>query len=219
MQALFITGTDTDVGKTIVSAWLTLHWQAAYWKPIQSGLIQGSDSDTVARLSQACCYPEKWKLNAALSPHQAAALEHQHIDITEIHLPISQINHTYAPTERLVVEGAGGLLTPLNQSACIADLIVQLKLPVLLVARSSLGTINHTCLTIEALRARHLKLIGVIMVGEQNIPNRTAIEHYGNTRVLAELPLLADLSKRQLQQHLLPETLSQALANLPDLSK
>lgn len=215
MQALFITGTDTDVGKTIVSAWLTLHWQAAYWKPIQSGLTQGSDSETVARLSQAYCYPERWKLNAALSPHQAAALENRSIDITGVQLPTTH-DHTHTPIERLIVEGAGGLLTPLNQSARIADLMMQLKLPVLLVARSSLGTINHTCLTIEALRTRHLNLLGVIMVGEQNIPNRTAIEHYGNIRVLAELPLQPEISPSQLRQHLLPEALKQALADLPD---
>jgi dethiobiotin synthetase/malonyl-CoA O-methyltransferase len=216
LQALFITGTDTDVGKTIVSAWLTLHWQAAYWKPIQSGLAQGSDSETVTRLGQAYCYPERWKLNAALSPHQAAALENRTIDMTGIQLPTTHINHTHTPIKRLIVEGAGGLLTPLNQSACIADLIIQLKLPVLLVARSRLGTINHTCLTIEALRTRHLNLLGVIMVGEQNIANRTAIEHYGNTRVLAELPLLPEISQSQLQQHLLPEALKQALANVPN---
>lgn len=216
MQAIFITGTDTDVGKTIVSAWLTLHWQAAYWKPIQSGLAQGSDSETVARLSQAYCYPERWKLKAALSPHLAAALEDRTIDIAGIQLPTTHINHTHTPIERLIVEGAGGLLTPLNQSARIVDLMMQLKLPVLLVARSSLGTINHTCLTIEALRTRNLNLLGIIMVGEKNIPNRTAIEHYGNIRVLAELPLLAEISPSQLQRHLLPEALKQALANVPN---
>jgi dethiobiotin synthetase len=216
LQALFITGTDTDVGKTIVSAWLTLHWQASYWKPIQSGLIQGSDSDTVTRLSQAYCFPEKWKLNAPLSPHQAAALEHRYIDLSAIRLPTPARNPTHLPCKRLVVEGAGGLLTPVNQTACIADLILQLQLPVLLVARSSLGTINHTCLTIEALRARHAKLLGVIMVGAQNLANRAAIEHYGKTHVLAELPHLEEISQKQLQQYLLPEALKQALATVPD---
>lgn len=213
MRSLFITGTDTGVGKTIVSAWLALHWQAAYWKPIQSGLEQGSDSHTVAYLSDAHCYPEAWRLKAALSPHQAAADEGLRISTNNIYLPITDNR------QRLIVEGAGGLLTPLNESACIADLIAQLNLPVLLVARSSLGTINHTCLTVEALLARKLALIGVIMVGELHEQNRIAIEHYAKVPVLATLPWLQKVSRVQLQQCTLSEQLHTALNKLNDLDK
>lgn len=220
MQALFITGTDTDIGKTIVSAWLALHWKAAYWKPIQSGLVNGSDSDTVAYLTDTYCHPEAWKLSAALSPHQAAALEKRHIDIRHLQLPVAYIDQQRHVdyNARLIVEGAGGLLTPLNESTTIADLMTQLNLPVLVVARSGLGTINHTCLTIEALRTRGLNVIGVVMVGELNVDNRMAIEHYANTPVLAELPWLKEISRQQLQQYPLPETLQLALKAVAHLA-
>lgn len=204
-SSLFICGTDTDVGKTVISAWLTLHWQASYWKPIQSGLEQGSDSERIHQLSQTHCYPETWRLRAALSPHQAALLEGISIDLQHVHLPTAS---------RLIIEGAGGLLTPLNHHQSIADLIAHLNTPTILVARSRLGTINHTCLTIEALRARRLNLLGVIMVGDINHSNRTAIEHYGQTSVLAEFPWLENLNREHLANIPLPPALSHTLTQL-----
>lgn len=191
-NAIFICGTDTNVGKTIVSAWLALHWQADYWKPVQSGLENGGDSEIVTQLAQVRCHTEKWRLQAPLSPHQAAINEGVYIDHTTVQLPSAS---------RLIVEGAGGLLTPLSRTTCIADLIAHLDIPVLLVARSSLGTINHSCLTVEALRHRKLNLLGVIMVGAANLSNRQAIEHYGKTSVLAELPFFPSLSHQTLKRY------------------
>ncbi|MCC7006759.1 MAG: dethiobiotin synthase [Ottowia sp.] len=203
-QALFVCGTDTHVGKTIVSAWLAHHWQATYWKPIQSGLEEDSDSQRVAALANVTCHAEAWRLKAPLSPHQAAAQEG--IDI--------QLHHLTLPsTPRLVVEGAGGLLTPLNKTQCIAHLIAQLNLPVLLVARTALGTINHTCLTIEAIRARGITLLGVVMVGDKNAAQCTAIEHYAQTSVLAEIPWFTPLNPSQLAQLAMPTLLKTALAH------
>lgn len=189
-NAIFICGTDTNVGKTIVSAWLALHWQADYWKPVQSGLEDSCDSEMVAQLAQVRCHAESWRLQAPLSPHQAAIDEGVFIDHTTVQLPQAR---------KLIVEGAGGLLTPLSHTTCIADLIAHLDVPIILVARSSLGTINHSCLTIEALRQRKLNLLGVIMVGEAHLSNRQAIEHYGKTTVLAELPFFPSLSHQTLE--------------------
>jgi len=189
---IFITGTDTGIGKTVVSAWLCLHLHAAYWKPIQSGLDGETDTQTVARLSGAPVFPEAYRLPEPLSPHLAATRAGLEIDVETIEAP-------NAP--RLIVEGAGGLLVPLDGRRCMADLIALLGLPVLVVARSGLGTINHTCLTLEALRARKLPTLGVVMVGDPNRENRAAIERYGRVPVLDELPQLPEVHRHALEGH------------------
>lgn len=188
MRGVFITGTDTDVGKTLVSAWLAHNWKADYWKPIQTGLVEGTDSITVARLAPlVTIHPPAIELQAPLSPHEAAQREKTRIDLSAITLPI---------TERaLVVEGAGGVMVPINELALMVDLMARLNLPVLVVARSGLGTINHTLMTLEILRRRHIPILGVVMNGQRNLANRQAIEHYGGVPVLAEiqpLPAVTD---------------------------
>lgn len=188
---VFVTGTDTDAGKTIASAWLCLHSGADYWKPVQSGHPPDRDADTVARLSGANIHPERHVLKAPLSPAEAARLEGVSITLDDFSLP-----HTSRP---LVIEGAGGVLVPLNENATMLDLMVRLGAPVIVVGRSGLGTINHTCLTLMALRARHLPVLGVILCGEPNPANRKAIERFGNVRVLAEIPRLESLSRQALQ--------------------
>lgn len=189
---VFVTGTDTDVGKTVVSAWLCLHSGADYWKPIQSGHPPDRDALTVARLSGARLHPERHLLRAALSPHAAAGLEGLRLDLDDFRLP-----ETGRP---LVVEGAGGVLVPLNDSATMLDLMVRLGAPVIVAARSGLGTINHTCLTLAALRSRNLPVLGVVLCGPQNDANREAVEHFGNVKVLAELPPLEPLTREALQR-------------------
>lgn len=176
---IFVTGTGTDVGKTVVSAWLCWHFRADYWKPVQAGLAPASDSETVSQLSGARCHPEIYRLPLAASPHHAAVHARQPILLSRLTPP---------PAEQLVVEGAGGVLVPLNEHARMIDLMAQLSYPIILVAHSGLGTINHTCLSIEALRARRLPLLGVIMSGPPHPENRKAIERYGQAPVLAELP-------------------------------
>ena len=180
MKGVFVTGTDTDVGKTVISAWLAQHWRADYWKPIQTGSSQGTDFDSIARLAPAArIHPSAVILPAPLSPHEAARRENTCIELSALVPPL---------TDRpLVVEGAGGVMVPINDTALMIDLMEGLALPVVVVARSGLGTINHTLMTLEMLRNRHVPILGVVMNGQLNPANRQAIEHFGGVRVLAEI--------------------------------
>ncbi len=194
--AFFVSGTDTHVGKTVVSALLTLGLGAAYWKPIQSGLADGGDRLTVQQLTgldQSHFLPERYRLTQPLSPHAAAALDGVEIQLTDFCLP--QDHHK----PHLVVEGAGGLLVPLNGQHYVLDLIRWLDLPVLLVCRSTLGTINHTLLSLQALRQAQVPILGVVLNGPRNPGNRQAIETYGQVPVLAEVEPLTELTPSSLQ--------------------
>lgn len=191
----FITGTDTGIGKTTVSAMLCAALDATYWKPIQTGTRDGTDRATVirlARLPQNRALPEAYRFAPPVSPHLAARLAGVRIDLRKIKL--SQIG----PSENFIVEGAGGAFVPINRTQLMTDVMAHLALPVLLVARTSLGTINHTLLSIAALRAARLALHGVIMVGEANRENRAAIEHYGEIEVVGEMPMLAKMNRATL---------------------
>jgi len=158
-------------------------WQASYWKPVQSGTADGDDDTaTVVRLATPARHaPPAYMLRAPLSPHAAAALEGIAIDVDRL----AALPALPAP---LVVEGAGGVLVPLTDRQLMIDLMARLALPVVLVARSGLGTINHTLLSLMALRARGLAIAGVVLNGPPNPGNRAAIQSYGAIRVIAELP-------------------------------
>jgi dethiobiotin synthase len=188
-RGFFVTGTDTNVGKTVVSACLAVAWNASYWKPVQTGLAEDpGDTATVAALAGLAAdrvLPPVYAFRAPLSPHAAAAAEHAAIDLDTIARP--------ATSRVLIVEGAGGVLVPLNSSTLMIDLIDRLGLPTILVARSTLGTINHTLLSLEALRARRLAIAGVVMNGPPDAGNRSTIERYGRVRVIAELPRVEPL--------------------------
>jgi dethiobiotin synthase len=191
----FITGTDTNVGKTVVSALLCAALGAIYWKPIQTGTREGSDRATVMRIAQMPknrTLPEAYRFAPPVSPHLAARLAEARIELRKIKLP--QI----ADSENLIVEGAGGALVPINSRQLMTDLMAHLNLPVLLVARTSLGTINHTLLSIAALRAARLDLRGVVMVGKENRENRAAIEHYGEIEIVGAVPPLAKVNRATL---------------------
>ena len=205
MKHLFVTGTDTGIGKTIASAWLCKHWQADYWKPVQSGLDGGSDSEWIARLSGCTVHPETYRLTQPLSPHQAADIDGIKIQLSDFVLP---------KAERLIIEGAGGCMVPLNWRDTMLDLMKHLNSCALLVARSGLGTINHTCLSLQALKAAGVPVLGVVMVGETNPANREAIEHFGEVPVLAELPVFNELSPQALAEFCMPERLIRALGSL-----
>ncbi len=184
MIGIFVTGTDTGVGKTVAAACLARAWRAGYWKPVQTGAAT-TDDDTatvvaLAGVSAERVFAPAYALQAPLSPHAAAELEGVRITMDAIALP--QTAHP------LVVEGAGGLFVPLNDRDFMIDLMAKLPLPILLVARSTLGTINHTLLSLDALRSRGLPVAGVILTGPPNAGNRSAIERFGQVRVLAELP-------------------------------
>lgn len=205
MKHVFITGTDTHAGKTVTSAWLCKHWQADYWKPVQSGLEGSTDSQWVAQLSNMTTHPETHCLTQPLSPHQAADIDGLSIQLRDFTLPQAQ---------RLVIEGAGGCMVPLNWRDTIMDLIKHLGSCALLVSRSGLGTINHTCLSLQALKTAGVPVLGVIMVGQQNTANRKAIEHFGEVPVLAELPLFDKISAQTLAELPMPPRLLRALDSL-----
>ncbi len=186
MKGVFVTGTGTEVGKTVVAAVLTKALGADYWKPIQTGLEEADDSAEVKRLTGARTHRPGCELQAPLSPHEAARLENVTIQIQNLRPPATD-------GRALVVEGAGGVLVPINDKIMMIDLIARLGLPVVLVTLSGLGAINHTLLSLEAMRARGLPILGVVMNGPANPANRLAIEIYGQVSVLAEIPRAASL--------------------------
>lgn len=189
-----IVGTDTEIGKTLVAAILVKGLGASYWKPVQAGLESPTDSDWVRHLADLPLervLPEAYRIRAAVSPHLGSQLEGIRVDPFSLCLP--KVNTP------LVVEGAGGVLTPLNGKDVMADLFKHLDLPVVLVARSTLGTINHTTLALEALRARAIPVLGVVMSGPLNPYNREAIRHFGQTEVLAEVDQLGTVSPTSIE--------------------
>lgn len=197
MSAFVVTGTDTGIGKTVFSAALTGALGAHYWKPVQSGLADGADKDSVASLAAVPAeriIPEAYRLTEPLSPHRAAELDRITIDPDVLVLP---------EVRPLVVEGAGGALVPLTREVTYADVFAEWGLLTIIVARTSLGTINHSLLTIEALRARRVPIHGVAFVGEANEDNEATICEMGQIRRLGRLPVLPALG---------PETLADAFA-------
>lgn len=195
MRGFFVTGTDTDVGKTVVSAWLLAHLDACYWKPVQAGTVPETDTQMVRRLAELPedrIVPEAYVLKEPLAPHEAARREGIGIDMAKLVAP--------QDGRLLIVEGAGGLLVPLNEQDYVIDLIEDLNLPVILVARSTLGTINHTLLSLEALRRRGLVVAGVVINGPESPHNRAAIERYGKTQVIVEIPKLDTVTRSALRQ-------------------
>jgi dethiobiotin synthetase len=183
----FVTSTDTEIGKTFVSAMLMLGLQGHYWKPIRTGAPPYADqTDTEwvqeqTELSDDRFFPEAYLLKHHVSPHLAARLEGVEIDMQKIKMPSPK------NWQHLIVEGAGGILVPINDKEFILDVIDNLKIPALIVARSTLGTINHTLLTIEKLADRNISVLGVILNGPKNLENKLAIEKYGKVKVIAEI--------------------------------
>lgn len=193
---IFVTGTDTGIGKTVVSALLSAGLQASYWKPIQSGLKEETDTEFVKRVADVPderILEERYRLTEPLSPHASAAIDGISISLDDFQLPEFSGDH-------LVVEGAGGLLVPINGQDMIIDLIQKLEVPVLLVVRSELGTLNHTFLSLEALRHRNIPVLGVIMNGPKNESNRKAIEKYGEIEVVGELEPIATINATSLNR-------------------
>jgi dethiobiotin synthetase len=196
-KQFFITGTDTGVGKTMLSALLCAALDANYWKPIQTGADEDSDSRTVAELAElpaSRIFPEAYRFAQPVSPHLAARWAGAQIELERIQIPET------ARGGPLIVEGAGGVMVPLNEREFMVDLMRQLGLPVLVAVRSSLGTINHTLLTLAALRRANVTVAGVVMIGEPNIENREAIERCGKIRVVGEIPRLLEMNRAHLMQ-------------------
>jgi dethiobiotin synthase len=196
-RGLFVTGTDTGVGKTVVAASLLHRYRQGrrlrYWKPIQTGIESDDDTAEVARLAE-CDVRELFRhgvrLQRPLSPHLAARLSGCTIDVDVLlEAFLRESSDVY-----WIVEGAGGVLVPLNERETMADLMVRLGLPVVIAARTALGTINQTLLTLESLRRRTLEVAGVVMVGHPDTDTCEAIEHYGGVTVLGQMPMFTPLT-------------------------
>lgn len=191
-KGFFVTGTDTDVGKTFVSACLTKLLKAIYWKPIQTGLnCDQGDSKTVEQLLSDSVFKilsPKIELQEPLSPEAAAKLENFIIKSDFLKDCKLQSDDTY------IIEGAGGVFVPINKNQFMIDIMRQINLPVIIVARTKLGTLNHTLMTIDVLRKRNIPIAGVILNGESNEANKKAIIQHGKVKILGEIPQFASLS-------------------------
>jgi dethiobiotin synthetase len=188
---IVVSGTDTGIGKTVFAAALARALGAAYWKPIQSGLLDGADGETVAGLGVARVLPEAYRLTEPLSPHRAAELDGVTIDPARLIPPAD---------DPLVIEGAGGVLVPVTRALLYADLFARWALPVVLVARTGLGTINHSLLSIEALRARGVPVLGMAFVGDANADNEATICAIAGVKRLGRLPRLDRLDEGSLAE-------------------
>ncbi len=187
MSTVVVVGTDTGIGKTVFAAGLTAALGARYWKPVQSGLEEATDSEIVAELTGGQVLPEAYRLNMPASPHLSA--EDMGIEIDPARLALPQVSGP------LVVEGAGGLMVPLNRQVFFLDVIAQWQAPVVLVARTALGTINHTTLSLMALRNAGCDVVGVAFVGDAEPDVEQTIAEMGNTRHLGRLPFIDSLSR------------------------
>lgn len=188
-----ITGTDTDIGKTVVAAMLTQALGATYWKPLQSGIEGGVDTKAVQKMTglpSERFLAEKYVFTEPLSPHRAAELDQTEVDVDSLAIPETD--------QRLIIEGAGGLMVPLTRKNLLINVFKTWHVPVILVARTGLGTINHTLLSLEALWSRKIPVHGIIFVGEKNDDNIKTIHQFSDTKVLGRLPKLDSLNTESL---------------------
>lgn len=194
MTRLVVAGTDTNVGKTVFSAALAGALGSFYWKAVQSGLEGETDTMAVARLSglsEDRLLPEAYRLRTPASPHLSARLDGVAIDLDRFSLP------DRAP---LVIETAGGLMTPLTEAFLTIELLARWRLPVVLCARTTLGTINHSLLSLEALRRRDIPILGVAFIGEENEDTQRIIAKLAEVRALGRLPFVAPLVVERLRE-------------------
>ena len=183
----FVTATDTDSGKTLFSTILATKLKAKYWKPIQAG--SPSDTSEVSNyIGKQNCLKERFSLNAAMSPHAAARLDGIQINLSDFSLP--EIN------EPLVIEGAGGVLVPINDKNTVADLIEQLNIPIIIVSNTYLGSINHTMLTIQECKRRDLQIAGLVFNGEENEETEKFILANSGLKCLLKIPRLDKIDKK-----------------------
>lgn len=190
-----ITGTDTDIGKTICAAMLTKALNASYWKPIQSGMEGVVDTRRVQKLTglpDEHFLPESYIFSEPLSPHRAAEIDGVEIDIDSLTIP-----ETDTP---LIIEGAGGLMVPLTRKNLLINLFKKWDIPVILCARTGLGTINQTLLSLEALWARDIKVHGIVFIGEANEDNMNTILDFSNEKILGYIPHLDEINEQTLSE-------------------
>lgn len=196
-SAIVITGTDTDIGKTVFAAALCEALGGSYWKPVQAGTQGGTDRETVRRLTglgEERLPAERYVLGQPLSPHRAAELDGITIDFEALTpLPASP-----GPGP-LIIEGAGGLMVPLTREHLVIDLIGRWQAPVVLCARTALGTINHSLLSIEALKRRAIPILGIAFIGEAMADTERTIIDFAGVKRLGRLPRLPSLDPASLR--------------------
>jgi len=185
-KGFFITGIGTEVGKTVASAVMVRALGASYWKPVQAGDLHDTDTDKVVRLTGCRSHGELHRLQLPMSPHAAAAAEGMSIQVSDFRLPECD-----GP---LIVEGAGGVLVPLNDRDTMLDLMVHLSLPVIVVSRHYLGSINHTLLTVSALRSRGVAVAGILFNGDSNEATESVILGMSGLPSLGRIPVMEELT-------------------------
>ncbi|HUM47410.1 MAG TPA: dethiobiotin synthase [Chitinophagales bacterium] len=181
-QTFFITGIGTDIGKTVAAAILVEALNADYWKPVQAGGLNDTDTDFVRRMISnqvSVIHPETFRLTAPMSPHAAAKIDGVKIRLKDFHLPKTK--------NTLIIEGAGGILVPLNEKRLVIDLIKKLNADVIIVIKNYLGSINHSLLTIEAAKSRNLNIAGLIINGEPNKSSEEIILKHSKLKVLGRV--------------------------------
>ena len=205
-KRIIICGTDTDVGKTIVSSFFVQGLKSIYWKPIQSGTEGGTDTKTVCNLLNLepnRYLSERYKFKAPVSPHWAAEKESRIIEPNNLHLPELD--------KLIIIETAGGLMVPLNRDWLQIDQLKVWGAPIILVARSGLGTLNHTLLSLEALKHRNLDVLGIVLNGPPHKDNPKTLEQFGDTEILASLPIFDEVNATVLSQEWNKQQLDQKL--------
>ncbi|MFD2162971.1 dethiobiotin synthase [Paradesertivirga mongoliensis] len=193
MKPLFITGIGTDVGKTVVSAVLVEKLKADYWKPVQSGDLINSDTQKVRHLvanHKSVFHQETYRLNQPFSPHKSAALDGIEIDLQSISVPDT--------SNRLIIEGAGGLMVPLNNKHYVVDLIKLFEAEVILVVKHYLGSINHTLLSLELLNSKNIPVKGIIFNGGSDSYSEQAIFDHSKVSRLGNIPFVEGLSAEKI---------------------
>ncbi|MDQ0965772.1 dethiobiotin synthetase [Flavobacterium sp. W4I14] len=194
MAKYFITGIGTGIGKTLISAILTEKLKADYWKPIQSGDLDTSDSITLGSLisnTQTVIHPESYRLTQPLSPHLSARLDGIDIDLKKINMPLTEND--------LIIEGAGGLMVPLNEKELIIDLIKKLNVEVILVSQNYLGSINHTLLSVNLLKQYEIPIKGIIFNGDENVETERYIQQYTKIKKLGSVLSLKNIDKEKVK--------------------
>ena len=205
-KRIIICGTDTDVGKTIVSSFFVQGLKGVYWKPIQSGTEEGTDTKTVCELLELepnRHISERYKFKAPVSPHWAAEQESRFIEPNNLNLPNLD--------KLIIIETAGGLMVPLNRNWLQIDQLKIWGAPVILVARTGLGTLNHTLLSLEALKNRNIDVLGIVLNGPHHNDNPKTLEQFGDTKILARLPIFNEVSAEVLSQEWKKQKLEQKL--------
>lgn len=195
MKKFIVTGTDTEIGKTVCAAMLTLALDGSYWKPVQSGIAEGTDRKTVQSLTGLPDerFPaESYVLTEPLSPHRSAELDNVRIEPERLEPPVCK-----GP---LIIEGAGGLMVPLTRDKLYIDQFKEWGIPLILCARTALGTINHTLLSVEALKALEIPLMGLVFIGEDNPDNIRTIHEFSGAKVLGHIPRLKVLNAKALTE-------------------